>query len=80
MSESSRFVDIVQVDGSAGSEEEEVQDSPRRILAAVPNKHSPAVSWSARQRSRCASLSPQSNRQVCCNMLPTPTLRIVLNT
>ena len=61
----SNFVDAVQVEGSAGSEEEEeVQDSPRRILATVQNKQSQAVCWSARQRSRRASLSPQSNRQV----------------
>ena len=61
----SNLVDVVQVEGSAGSEEEEeVRDSPRRILAAFQTKQSPVVSWSARQRSRHASVSPQSNRQV----------------
>lgn len=59
------LVAVMQVEGSAGSEgEEEVQESPHRILAAVGNKQSPVVSWSARQSSCRASLSPQSNRQV----------------
>ena len=61
----SNLMDVMQVEGSAGSEEEgKVRDSPRRILAAAQTKQSPAVSWSARQRSRRASASPQSNRQV----------------
>ena len=74
------LVAVMQVEGSAGSEgEEEVQESPRRILAAaVGNKRSPVVSWSARQTSRRASLSPQSNRQVhsACHQCPVSMLNI----
>ena len=51
----------LQVEGS--SDEEDGQESPGRILAAF-SMHSPARSWSARQRAHRASLSPQSLRQV----------------
>ena len=56
----------MQVQRSISSDEEDdiVQESPRKILAAVQNKASPAHSWSSRHQSRATLMSPNGpNRQ-----------------
>ncbi|DBB04723.1 TPA: hypothetical protein ACH3X3_010027 [Trebouxia sp. C0006] len=49
---------LVQQDISSDEEDDIVRESPRKILAAVQNKASPARSWSSRHQSRATLLSP----------------------
>ena len=54
----------VQRDMSSDEEDDSVRESPRKVLAAVQNKASPARSWSSRHQSRATLMSRNGpNRQ-----------------